>query len=289
MAPRLLLLVDGTGLFYRSFFAIKGLSAHGGQPTNAVFGFIRALHQMEEFWKPTHVAVAWDGGSPEERLALLPEYKMQRAPMPDALKVQYGPLCEYLDCAGVPLIRLDRQEADDVLATLAHWAEREGNRVLIASSDKDMYQLVTDRIGVITTGKEAPCIGPAGVLEMIGLLPGQVVEWLALTGDHVDNIPGVEGVGPKTAVKLLAQFGSLATMWGRIEEVESARLREKLLAGRGVVERNLALVKLRDDLDCVPDWDALAFKPEDPGRMRPYYERMEFHSLVRKVDQPELF
>lgn len=289
MASRTLLLLDGTGLFYRSFFAIKGLSAHGGQPTNAVFGFIRALHQMVELWKPTHLAVAWDGGSPEERLALLPEYKAQRAPMPDALKIQYEPIREYLDAADIPLIRLDRQEADDILATLAHWAEREGSDVLIASSDKDLCQLVTDRTGIIATGKDAPRVGPEGVFEMTGVHPHQVVEWLALTGDTADNIPGVAGLGPKTAAKLLGQFGSLAAMWERMEEIESVRLREKLLAGRALVEKNLALVRLRDDLDCVPGWEALAFKPEQPERLRSFYERMEFHSLVKTIDQPELF
>jgi DNA polymerase-1 len=161
--------------------------------------------------------------------------------------------------------------------------------VLVASSDKDLYQLVTDRIGMIATGKDEPRIGPAGVLQRTGVQPGQVVEWLALTGDNVDNIPGVAGLGPKTAARLLAQFGSLAAMWGRLGEIESVRLREKLQESRNVVEKNLQLVRLRDDLDCVPGWGGLEFKPEQSGQMRPFYERMEFHSLVRKVDQGELF
>lgn len=285
----MLLLVDGTGLFYRSFFAIKGLSVHGGQPTNAVFGFVRALHQMAETWKPTHLAVAWDGGSPADRLALLPDYKAQRPPMPDALRVQYEPIKEFLGCAGIPLIRLDQQEADDVLATLAHWAERDGSDVLVASSDKDLYQLVTDRVGIITTGKDDPRIDAAGVLHKTGVQPSQIVEWLALTGDQVDNIPGVGGLGPKTAARLLAQFGSLEAMWARLGEVESLPLREKLMAARSLVEKNLKLVSLRDDLDCVPGWPGLEFRTETPERMRPFYERMEFHSLVRTLDQPELF
>jgi DNA polymerase-1 len=289
MSGRTLLLLDGTGLFYRSFFAIKGLTAHDGQPTNAVYGFVRALHQMVEMWRPTHLAVVWDGGTPQERLTLLPEYKAQRPPMPDALRSQTEPLREFFALAGVPFIRMERQEADDILATLARWAVPDAESVLVASSDKDLYQLVTDRIQVIHTGKDDTRVGRADVFERTGVYPEQIVEWLALTGDSVDNIPGIEGMGPKTAARLLGQFGSLAAMWGRLHEVGSERLRVKLEENRALVDKNLALVRLRDDLSCPRDWEALAFKPEDPDLLRPFYERMDFRSLVKRTEQRELF
>ena len=289
MSARTLLLLDGTGLFYRSFFAIKGLTAHDGKPTNAVFGFVRAMHQMVESFKPSHFAVAWDGGTPQERLVLLPEYKAQRPPMPDALKAQYEPVREFVESRGVPFIRMDGQEADDILATIAHWAEREAETILIASSDKDLYQLVSDKTRMVTTGKDETRVGREGVKERTGVYPEQIVDWLALTGDNVDNIPGVEGLGPKTAAKLLGQFGTLGQMWARIADLESDRLREKLLANRERVERNRDLVRLRDDLDCRPDWSAMELKPEDTEKLRSFYERMEFHSLARRAEQQELF
>ena len=289
MPARTLLLLDGTGLFYRSFFAIKGLTSHDGRPTNAVFGFVRAMHQMVEIFKPSHFAVTWDSGAPEERLALLPEYKAQRPPMPDALRAQYEPVREFVERRGVPFIRMERQEADDLLATLAHWAEKEAETILIASSDKDLYQLVSDKTRIVTTGKDETRVGREGVLERTGVYPEQIVDWLALTGDTVDNIPGVEGLGPKTAAKLLGQFGTLDEMWARIAELESDRLRDKLLANRERVGRNRVLVRLRDDLDCRPDWSAMELKPEDMGKTRSFYERMEFHSFVKREEQRELF
>lgn len=289
MAASRLLLIDGTGLFYRSFFAIKGLSARDGQPTNALYGFIRAVLRMVERWQPSHLAVAWDGGSPRERLALLPVYKAQRPPMPEALKSQYPLIREYLELRAIPLMRIHEQEADDILATVAHRAQDAMQEVLIASSDKDLYQLVGARTSLISTGKDEARIGPLEVLNRTGVEPQQIVDWLALTGDSVDNIPGVAGLGPKTAARLLRQFGCLDKMWERIEEVDSDRLREKLLASRSIVELNLGLVRLRDDLSEVPAYDAMVVKPEDPARLRPFYERMEFHSLVRKDEQYDLF
>ena len=242
-----------------------------------------------EGWKPSHLAVAWDGGVPAARLALLPEYKAQRPPMPDALRQQYEPVSEFLGLSGISLIRLDHEEADDVLASLARWGESDADEVLIATSDKDFYQLVSSKTAMVSWGKDDRRVGRAEVFEKTGVYPEQIVEWLALTGDTVDNIPGVEGMGPKTAAKLLEQFGSLAAMWPRIEEVKSLRIREALLANRDRVERNLALVKLLDNLKCLPDWAALAVKPENPGIMRPFYTRMDFHSLIKGCDQGELF
>lgn len=289
MSARRLLLVDGTQLLYRSFFGIRGLTTHDGQPSNAVFGFVRGIHQLLDVWKPTHWAVAWDGGVPKARLELLPEYKAQRPPMPDDLRRQVDPVRDFLGLAGIPLIRLDHEEADDVLASLACWGEKNADDIIIVTSDKDLYQLVSEKTGMAGWGRDDKRIGKAEVFEKTGVHPWQIVEWLALTGDAVDNIPGVEGMGPKTAAKLLGQFGTLEAMWPRLNEIHSARLRANLEAQRDRVERNLALVRLLSDLPCVPGWDALAVKPESPALMRPFYVRMDFHSLVKNADQGELF
>lgn len=289
MMARRLLLVDGTQLLYRSFFGIRGLSTSTGEPTNAVYGFVRGIHQLIEAWKPSHLAVAWDGGVPAARLALLPEYKAQRPPMPDALRQQIDPVAEFLCLAGIARIRLDHEEADDVLASLARQAGAGVEEIMIVTSDKDLYQLVSANTVVVAWGKDDKPVGREGVHAKTGVYPEQIVDWLALTGDSVDNIPGVEGLGPKTAASLLGQFGSLDALWPRLDEVKSQRIREKLLANRGRVERNLSLVKLQDTLPCLPDWARLEVRHESPAVMRPFYSRMEFHSLIKGGEQGELF
>jgi len=289
MIARRLLLVDGTQLFYRSFYGIRELSTSLGEPSNAVFGFIRGIHQLIEGWRPSHIVVAWDGGIPAARLQLLPQYKAQRPPMPDALRQQIEPVAEFLNLAGITRIRLDHEEADDILATFARKAALESEEILIATSDKDLYQLVSDNIFMVSWGKDDKRIDRTGVFEKTGVYPHQIVDWLALTGDTVDNIPGIEGLGPKTAAKLLAQFGSLATLWPRITEVKPQRIHDNLLAGRDRVERNLGLVRLQDGLDCIPSWESLVVRTEQAQILRPFYSRMEFHSLIKGGEQGELF
>jgi len=286
--PSRLFLLDGTGLFYRSFFAIKGLSTRDGTPTNAVFGFIRAIHQAIAVWKPTHFAVAWDGGTPVERLSLLPEYKAQRPPMPEALKRQEQPTGEFLERAGIPLIRMPRQEADDVLASLVQWSRGGADEVLVATGDKDLYQIVDDRVQLVSPTREEGRMGPREVMGKTGVKPERIVEWLALTGDSVDNIPGVPGCGPKTAAKLLNEFGGLSELWEHLDAVEPGRIRESLRSARAQVARNVSLVTLRVDLECSPGWEALRLKPESDGNLRPFYERMEFHSFLKESAQPLL-
>lgn len=283
-----LLLIDGNGFFYRSFFAIRNLSTRDGRPTNALFGFIRACHQLLETLAPTHVVVAWDGGVPHARLSLVPEYKAQRPPMPDALRAQYPDIVDYLDRARIPMVRMEGEEADDVLASLSDWAVREGSEVLMATSDKDMYQMVGDRTRIVPAAKDAALIDSDGVLEKTGVYPHQIVDWLALTGDTVDNIAGVPGMGPKTAARLLGRFESIDGLWRRMEEVEPVKLRQSLEEHREVVERNRKVVRLDRGLPCSPGWTVMERRMEEAERMRPFYEKMEFHSLLKGLDQPML-
>ena len=271
------------------------MTAPSGDPTNALFGFIRQIQALEAAWMPRRMAVVFDGGRPKSSLDILPEYKANRAAMPAELRVQLPLLSEYLDWAGIPALRVEGEEADDLIASYARAAAAEGVEVIIATNDKDILQLTCDRIRIYSTAKpdagaDGFCLlGVPEVQAKWGVLPSQIADVLALTGDSSDNIPGVEGLGPKTAAKLLGQFGTLGAMWGRIAELESDRLREKLLANRERVERNRELVRLRDDLDCRPDWNAMALKPEDTEKLRSFYERMEFHSLAQQAEQLELF
>lgn len=289
MINKRLLLVDGTQLFYRSFFGIKELTTRDGQPSNAVFGFVRGIHQLIEGRCPSHIVVVWDGGIPAARRHLLPEYKAQRPPMPDALRVQYTPIVEFLAAAGIPLIRMDQEEADDILASLAHWAEPEAGEIIVATCDKDLYQMVSDKTVMVGWGKDDKPAGRLAVFEKTGVYPEQIVDWLALTGDAVDNIDGVEGVGPKTAAKLLAQFGTIEGVFRGIDLVQPERIRERLKVDQQKIDRNLALVKLNTAMNCSPGWEDLMCRPENPVKMRPFYVRMEFHSLIKACDQGELF
>jgi DNA polymerase-1 len=225
--------------------------------------------------------VVFDGGLPEERLIRLPTYKAQRQPMPDLLRTQFADIERYLDLAGVCSIRIEGQEADDVIATLAAAAAPSG--VLMATSDKDLYQLIDDRVFMILPSKAGAKIGREKVFEKTGVQPGKIVEWLALTGDAVDNIPGVPGIGPKTAAKLLTQFRSLENLWSKLDEVASRKLRVALAAHRDDVARNEELVTLRRDLKVRVALNSMGVRRPDPARMLHFYEELEFSSLANPL------
>ena len=188
--------------------------------------------------------VVWDGGLCEERLAALPDYKAQRPEMPADLRPQLDGIVQYLAAAGIASYRADGVEADDYIATLARLAAASWN-VVIASSDKDFMQLVSTRIGLLNPNDKTGMIwGREQVLAKAGVEPEQVADWLALMGDAVDNIPGVPGVGPKTAAELLKQFGSVEKLLVRLDEVKSDKLRQALRTAAVAVVRNQKLVRL---------------------------------------------
>jgi len=283
MSADTLLLMDGTGMAYRAFFAIRELATRAGRPTNAVFGFVRLVRQLEARWQPTHWAAVFDGGTPAARLQLLPDYKAQRAAMPAALRSQFEPINAFLERARIPAVRLPAEEADDAMASLTVRARAAGADVLLATSDKDLLQLVSAHVTVVPTTASGAKLGPAEVRARTGVLPERIVEWLALTGDAVDNIPGVPGVGPKTAAKLLAQFGSLDGLWARLAELPVEKTRQALAGHRGVVERNLALIRLRTDLPAPLDWAALRRQPPDAPALQALFAELEFHALAREL------
>jgi 5'-3' exonuclease len=287
--PSSLLLVDALGIAYRAYFAITGLATAGGRPTNAVYGFIKTIMQLERIWRPSHRLVVFDGGAPAERLELLAAYKAQRPAMPPALREQLPDIDAWLDAARIARVRLEGMEADDVAASAAVQAASAGLDVLVASADKDLLQVVTPRIAIVTPGHASEKIGPAEVLAKTGVRPDQVVDWLALTGDSADNIPGVPGIGAKTAAKLLGQWQSLSDILARVEEVEPERTRRALAANRDLIARNLRLLRLRQDIDCGASLTAMQAQPPDTGSLLAFYEKMEFQTLARALREPTLF
>lgn len=278
------LIVDGTAVAYRAFYAVRELSTRAGQPTNALFGFVRMLRQLEAHWRPDRLVVAFDGGSPAHRLEKCPAYKAQRAPMPDDLRSQLGLINEYLDAAGVPRILLKGQEADDVIATLADRAARAGAVVRLATSDKDLMQLVDERVRIVPPTQADDELDAAGVVAKTGVKPSQIVDWLALIGDAADNIPGVNGIGPKTATKLLAQFGSLPECFAQADRIESDSVRGKLQAGRATAELNVQLMALDKHVPGVPEWRDVPAPAPDAAKLKAFFGKYELHRFAAEIE-----
>lgn len=280
-----LLIVDGHAYAYRAFHAIRNLRGPDGRATNAVYGFVQMLKKMREALEPAHLIVVWDGGLSAERMAAHPEYKTHRPEMPADLELQLDEIVSYLAAAGVASYCGDGIEADDYIACLARRAAAAGWHVVIASSDKDFMQLVSPEIGLWNPNdKTAAVWSREQVLARTGVAPEQVADWLALMGDAVDNIPGVPGVGPKTAADLLKQFGSVASLFARLAEVKSEKLRSALQASAQAVRRNLRLVQLHEvPCEFVPD--QLAVRPARREQLRELFQRWGFKGMIEKLDR----
>ena len=280
-----LLIVDGHAYAYRAFHAIRGLRSPSGAPTNAIYGFVKMLAKMRAAIQPTHLMVVWDGGLSAERTAALPEYKAHRPEMPDDLKPQFDEIVSYLNAAGVASFCRDGVEADDYIACLARRAADAGMAAVIASSDKDFMQLVSARVGLLNPNDKSETVWTdEQVCAKAGVEPLQIVDWLSLMGDSVDNIPGVPGIGPKTAAGLLNQFGSVAELFRRLDEVKSERVRGALRGSADAVRRNRELVRLRDDLPCDFSPAELAERPADAGRLRELFARWGFKAMLAALE-----
>ncbi|MEW6304827.1 MAG: 5'-3' exonuclease H3TH domain-containing protein [Verrucomicrobiota bacterium] len=280
-----LLLVDGHAYAYRAFYAIRQLSSPSGRPTNAIYGFVKMLGKLLENLKPTHCAVIWDGGLAPERLAALPEYKAQRPPMPDALEEQLDGIVEYLHGAAIASFCRDGIEADDWIATLACAAAADGFEVVVASSDKDFMQLVSPRIGLINPNDKTEAIWKADqVVNKTGVQPEQIVDWLCLVGDSVDNIPGAPGIGAKTAAQLLREFGSLEQVFSHLERVTSERVAGSLRESQELLRRNQGLIRLRRDLPVERSWDDLRVGSPNLEHLRELYAGWGFKTLSKELE-----
>ena len=288
-APGRLLIIDGHAYAYRAFFAIRSLSSPSGQATNAIYGFIRMLAKMLERVRPSHIIVIWDGGLAPERMTLLPEYKAQRAEMPPDLEKQLDPIVSYLRAANVFSYLKESCEADDCIAAIARQATEAGMDVVIASSDKDFMQLVSPKVKLLNPHDKSDTLCDVEcVKRKTGVEPTQIVDWLSLIGDSVDNIPGVPGVGPKTATDLLRQFGSIEELYRRLPEAGSDRLRANLQASAELVRRNQQLVRLKDETPCEVTMEVLTVKAGDADALRPLFSRWGFKTFLQELEQARL-
>ena len=287
-----LLLVDGHYYAYRSFFAIQGLTNPNGEPTNAVFGFVKALRKMLAELQPDLAAVVWDAGLPARRMELLPSYKQQREETPGDLEVQLPVIEEAVAALGVHNLSLEGHEADDLIAAYAAAARREKAETVIATNDKDIYALVDDKTRIYSTNKSDvgeskegfALLGSAEVEAKWGVPPQLIPDVLALTGDAVDNIPGVEGVGPKTAAKLVLEHGNVANILAGPAAIKNEKLRAKVEAAAQRVRDNVELVRLDADLPLPVPVKDLRLAP-DPAAMVALAKKCAFRSLLAEYEK----
>ena len=280
-----LLIVDGHAYAYRAFHAIRELRSPAGQPTNAIYGFVKMLEKMRAGVAPTHLIVVWDGGLSAERLAALPDYKAQRPEMPADLRPQFDAIESFLAAAGIASYCADGVEADDYIATLARQVP-DGWNVVIASSDKDFMQLVSARIGLLNPNDKTGTIwGREQVIATTGVVPEQVADWLSLMGDAVDNIPGVPGVGPKTAAELLKQFGSVENLLARLAEVKSEKLRQSLRDAAAAVVRNQKVVRV-PAVPCELGPEQLVGRDGDREALRRLFAGWGFKGMLAALEAP---
>lgn len=279
-----LLIVDGHAYAYRAFYAIRQLNSPTGKPTNAIYGFIKMLGKMQAYLQPTHQMVVWDGGLAAERMALHSDYKAQRPSMPADLESQLDEIVSYLKASNIPSYNREGIEADDWIATLTHRAVAENLPVVIASADKDFLQLVSGLVGLLNPNDKIPRIWNVDdVHAKTGVKPTQIVDWLSLIGDSVDNIPGVPGVGPATATKLLQQFGSIDEMFRRLGEIDSVRLRSSLENATQILRRNQDLIRLQAGLPDEIALNGLKTKAPNMGQLVEYYAKWGFKSLLQET------
>ncbi len=275
-----LVLIDGPNVVFRAFHAIRHhLSNSRGEPTNAVFGYVQMIRSILNDLKPTHVAVAFDPKDGTFRNRIYPEYKAHRPPMPEELVVQWPYIFELTDAFRFNRICIDDYEADDVIATLVRQARQRQWDVSIVSTDKDLMQLVSDRTWMVDTMKKKD-YGPEDVREKWGVPPERIRDLLALTGDTSDNIPGVPGIGPKTAAQLLNTFGSLENVLAHAEEIRQKKRRENLIAHADDARLSWKLVTLQDDVPLPLGLDELAIRPPDRERLVELFQALEFRRLL---------
>ena len=284
MSGQRLYLVDATAFCYRAYYALRELSTSFGQPTNAVYGFVRMLQKIIKEKKPECLAVCFDVSRRTFRQEKFAGYKMQRPPMPDGLKSQIPLIKQVVAAYGLASYEIEGFEADDVIATLASEARKAGMEVTIVSSDKDILQLVDDHTEVFSPYKDAgTTYTPRKVKERFGVEPGAVADVIALMGDAADNIPGVPGIGEKTATSLIQSFGSVEGLLEKCDTLPQEKLKASIQAHKKVIELNKELVTLHTDLALHFDPGKLKIPESDTQEIFRLFKYLEFKRLLQEL------
>jgi DNA polymerase-1 len=278
---RTLFLIDGSNNVYRSYYAIRNLTNSSGFATNAVYGFVQTLRKLLKDFEPDCIAVAFDEGRETARTSQFEDYKKDRKPMPDDLSVQLPFVYEVLDGFRIPVIRASEWEADDFIGSLACKARELKYDVVIATSDKDFFQLVGDGIRLFHTGRET-MYDAKGVEAAFGLPPEKVVDVMAIWGDAIDNIPGVPGIGEKGAKALIQQFGSLDGIYENLDQVAKPAMRKKLEEHREQAFLSRDLARIKCDLEVDVDFADLERQEPDRAKLHDVFSKLEFASLMQE-------
>jgi len=276
-----LYLIDGSSYIYRAYYAIRHLSSPTGFPTNALYGFTQMLLKVLKDRNPGHVAVVFDAGRRTFRTELFPEYKANRSAMPEDLVPQIEPIKEMVRALNIPVLELENYEADDIIGTMARQCEAQGMDVVVVTGDKDLMQIVTESVTLLDTMKDKSS-GIAEVIERFGVEPERVVDVLGLAGDSSDNIPGVPGIGEKTAIKLILEYGSLDALIERASEIKGKtgeRVRE--FADQARLSRRLATIDRCTPIDY--RYEDLAFSPPDNRRLAELFRVYGFTTLMKEL------
>ena len=278
-----IVLIDGYSNIFRAFYAIRNLSNANGEPTNAVYGFVQMLRKLLRDESPELLGVALDVSGPTVRDEKFEDYKANRAPMPEDLRPQIPWIRQAIEAYRIPILEMERYEADDVLGTLAKKAGAAGYAVTLVSSDKDLMQLVDENISLYHTGRDK-LYDPASVEEDFGVAPAMVTDVLALKGDAVDNVPGVPGIGEKGAVKLVREFGSVEALLERASEISRKSYREGLQTHREQALLSKELVTIHTDLPLELEPEKLRLEEPDLDSLRTLYRHMGFRRLLQEVE-----
>src|SRR5206468_4245222 len=269
-------MVDGSSYLYRAFHALPDLRNAAGEPTGAIYGVLNMLRRLLADYKADYLACVFDARGKTFRDEMYGQYKANRAPMPDDLGAQVGPLLDAIRASGWPLLQIDGVEADDVIGTLAREAEKRGVRCVISTGDKDLAQLVSDRVTLVNTMSNER-LDPAGVQAKFGVRPERMLDYLTLIGDAVDNVPGVDKVGPKTAAKWLEQYGSLEEVVRHADEI-GGTVGENLRKALDWLPKARALLTVKCDLKLPVKLEELKLGLRDEKRLAELITRFGFKS-----------
>ena len=288
IAPNPLVLVDGSSYLYRAFHAFPPLTNSAGEPTGAMYGVLNMLKSLISQVQPSHIAVVFDAKGKTFRDEMFEQYKSHRPPMPDDLRKQIQPLHDIIRALGIPLLVIEGVEADDVIGTLAVAASKANQKVLISTGDKDMAQLVDDNIMLINTMNNT-LLDREAVIEKYGIPPELIIDYLALMGDSADNIPGVAGVGEKTALGLLQGIGSMAEIYANLDKVAELPIRgakklgDKLLAEKEMADLSYRLATIKTDVALNITPEQLTLGASNNDQLTEYFGRYEFKRWLNEV------
>ena len=277
-------LIDGTACCYRAFYAIRALSTSSGRPTNAVFGVVKIVEALRGKEHPDYLAVAFDVGKPTFRHRKFEQYKIQRKPMPDPLIAQIPVVKTVLSAYRIPMFESEGYEAEDVLATMARQIAGNGVEVFLVTGDKDALQLVNHHVKVYNPQKEGLILDAAAVKARYGVEPAQVVDLMALMGDAIDNIPGVPGIGEKTASQLIQRFGSVDALYKCLDELQSSAQRSSLETAKDQVRLSRELAQIDANVPVTVQLEDLRPQEPDWRALRTLFRELEFKQLLADLE-----